>query len=147
FLIPPDLLRPYLSPLLELDLYEGKACISLVAVTMRKFRGYSPFSFGSLFRLIGCQRFLNLRTYVRFRSEPGALFLWGWLSNPFFISLPCHKIGLPCAFAEVEFDHGFGAGFLKGTVRGKSGSGTFEYHGSIDPNPLFGPCRKGSLAE
>src|SRR5262245_31965086 len=41
FLISADLMRSLIPQPLELELYDGKACISLVAVGMRNFRGHS----------------------------------------------------------------------------------------------------------
>jgi uncharacterized protein YqjF (DUF2071 family) len=147
YLISPDLLRPHLPSCLGLDLYEGKGCVSLVAGNMRKFRGSSPVSPGSVFRLIGRQSFLNLRTYVHFREEPGALFLWGWLSNPFPIALPLFKIGLPCVFANMNYDHQFETGSLQGVVNSRDNSCRFQYHASIERQVEFEPCPAGSLAE
>src|SRR5205823_2026589 len=69
FLISPELLKPHVPAPFQLDLYRGQACVSVVALTMRNFRGRSPLSLGSLFRLIETQRFLNLRTYVHYRDE------------------------------------------------------------------------------
>src|SRR5438034_274417 len=78
FIVAPELLRPFVPRPFELELYEGEACISLVAVTMGRFRPCRPVSLGWLFRPIKQQHFLNLRTYLRCGGEPGALFLWGW---------------------------------------------------------------------
>jgi len=146
FIISPALLRPQVPPELELDLYEGMGCVSVVALTMRNFRPARPISPGWLFRPIVSQRFLNLRTYVRFRGEPGALFLWGWLSNPVRLSLPFQKVGLPCSFAELEYDHQFERGSLCGSVKSKH-EGLFEYRASLDSQFRFEPCPAGSLAE
>src|SRR5262245_22751699 len=66
FVVSPEILRAHVPEPFELELYEGQACVSLVALTMRRFR---PFRRGSLaawfFRPIRQQCFLNLRTYVR----------------------------------------------------------------------------------
>jgi uncharacterized protein len=145
FLFSPDLMRSLVPPSLELDLYEGKACVSLVAVGMRNFRGRSAVSLGSLFRWIDFQRFLNLRTYVRFRDEPGALFLWGWLSNPLPIALPFFKPGLPCVFANLEYDHHLETGNVQGLV--EDHFGRFNYNATIAPANAFEPCSPGSLTE
>jgi uncharacterized protein YqjF (DUF2071 family) len=147
FVISPELLRPHIPRFLELDLYQGKACLSLVAVSMRKLRTRSPISLGSLFRLIDCQTFLNLRTYVHFHDEPGALFLWGWLSNPFPIPVPFRGIKLPCSFADLRYDHEFESGNLRGIVTSKDKSGLFQYHASLERQMEFTPSPRGSLAE
>src|SRR5262245_5702775 len=56
----------------ELDLWEGRAFLSLVAF---KLRGMRPRIGGKvsefLFRPIATQDFLNVRTYVRHNGEPG----------------------------------------------------------------------------
>src|SRR5437867_11720981 len=40
YVIRPEILRPLVPATLELELHEGKACISLVALTMRRFRPF-----------------------------------------------------------------------------------------------------------
>jgi uncharacterized protein YqjF (DUF2071 family) len=142
FSIAPELLRPHLRPPLELDLYQGQACVSLVAVTMTQFRPAAPLSFGWLFRPITRQRFLNLRTYVRHDHEPGALFLWGWLSRP--LPLPLPTFTLPCSFARLDYRHNTHTGTLSGNVN--ADSRRFRYRASFDSRSVFEPCSVGSSA-
>src|SRR2546421_10041093 len=80
FEVPPDILRPEVPPPFELELHDGAACVSLVAITMSEFRPYQRMGLAWMMRCIQEQRFLNFRTYVRCNDEPGAFFLWGWLS-------------------------------------------------------------------
>jgi uncharacterized protein YqjF (DUF2071 family) len=141
FAIAPELLHPFVLPQLELELFEGHAWLSLVAVTMRRFRPVRPLPFAWAFRLIACQQFLNVRTYVRHRDEPGALFLWGWLSWP--LPLPLPRFDLPCAFARVDYRHAHQTGILHGDV--KAGGCAFSYRATHDPNSRFEPCAPGSL--
>lgn len=143
FAIAPELLRPRVPPPLELDLYEGQASVSVVAVTMRRFRPVRPLSFAWSFGLITCQQFLNVRTYVHHRDEPGALFLWGWLSKPLHLTLP--TFDLPCSFAKIDYQHDYESGKLCGDV--KAGDCHFSYRAEIDPRNTFEPCDPGSLAE
>jgi uncharacterized protein YqjF (DUF2071 family) len=143
FAIAPELLRPFIPPPLELDLYEGQAYLSLVAVTMRRFRPRRPVPLSWAFSLISCQQFLNVRTYVYHRDEPGALFLWGWLSRP--LPLPLPTFDLPCAFAKIDYRHNYESGTLRGEVR--DGAHQFSYRARIDPQTIFEPCSPGSLAE
>jgi len=148
YLIRPELLRPHVPAQFVLDLYDNMACISVVAVTMRNFRASRSISTGWLFRPVRCERFLNLRACVHLREEHGAFILWSWLSNPLRATLPLMKLGFPCTFAEVEYDHRFETGKLQGSVKMKNSSGdALEYRGSLDSLHGFEPCRAGSLAE
>jgi uncharacterized protein YqjF (DUF2071 family) len=143
FAIAPKTLEPLILRPLELELYEGKAILSVVAVTMRRFKSTRPFPLGWVPALLTSQRFLNFRTYVRHGEEPGALFLWGWLSRP--ISLPLPTFGLPCAFANVDYRQNIRSGELRGEV--KADTGCFNYSAQFDIKNSFNPCPTGSLAE
>jgi uncharacterized protein YqjF (DUF2071 family) len=156
FEVRSEILRPLVPAPLELELHQGSACVSLVALTMRRFRPFRSGSLGGwMFKPLGQQSFLNVRTYVRWGEEPGALFLWGWLSKPFGVGLPLGRIGLPCGFCEPNYDHDYKAGRVRGLVKnGASGAlGTtrptarFEYRAAIDPGVEFTRCGPGSLAE
>ena len=145
FLVSPELLVPHIPDCLELDLYEGQACLSLVSVSMRNFHGRSPVSLGSLSALIDCQRFLNFRTYVHFNNEAGALFLWGWLSNPLPITFPHFKWGLPFSIANFDYQHRLETSTVRGKVTSRETSGGFAYQTTL--NPQIQGCPKSSLEE
>ena len=147
FLIAPELLEPHVPRPLQLELFEGEACVSLVAVTLRNFRPRRWVTPAQLFRLIAQQRFLNLRTYVRVGNEPGALFLWGWLSRPFAAPLPSEFLGLPYAFASFDYDHQVQSGPLRGVVSAGNPQASLAYLATCSPAASFEPCRPGSLAE
>jgi uncharacterized protein YqjF (DUF2071 family) len=117
YIIDPDIIRAVVPREFDLDLYEGKACVSLVRVIMRNYRRApkAPL-WGNIFGAIKEQRFLNLRTYVRHQGEPGAFFLWGWLSRPLALPLPDEPIGLTCALAK----------FQEGCITAKNGSFTYN---------------------
>src|SRR2546427_9994900 len=147
FIVAPELLRRFVPRPFELELYESEACISLVHVTMRRFRPCRPVSLGWLFRPITQQRFLNLRTYVHSGSEPGALFLWGWLSQPFPLRLPSAILGLPYSFASLDYEHDAELSVLHGAVSARNATESFAYRAAIAPHPPLAPCSPGSLAE
>jgi len=143
FAIAPELLPPFIPPPLELDLYEGQPYLSIVAVTMRRFQPARPLPFAWAFGMMKCQKFLNVRTYVRHRDEPGALFLWGWLSKPVPVALP--TFDLPCAFASVDYEHTHESGVLRGEVN--AGGRQFSYRATINSQSTFEHCSPNSLAE
>lgn len=130
----------------ELERYEGSAWITVVALTMQRFRPRpaSPWwawALGSIRE----QRFLNVRTYVRYRDEPGLFFLWGWLSRPLFMPLPEQPGGLTCGFARLKYDHQHERGELTGSVH--AGDRRFVYRAALDRERSFDACAPGSLAE
>jgi uncharacterized protein YqjF (DUF2071 family) len=118
-----------------LDLYKGNACISLVRVIMRNYRRApgAPL-WGAPFAALKEQQFLNFRTYVRHHGEPGAFFMWGWLSRPLGLPLPDEPLGLTCAFAN----------FREGCITAKGGS--LAYKSTPAETPAF-TCRSSSIAE
>jgi uncharacterized protein YqjF (DUF2071 family) len=146
FALPADEIRPHVHPALELELHEGLACVSLAAVTMRSFRPCSRWPFAQAFRLLKEQRFLNLRTYVRAAGEPGALFLWGWLSRPKLLPAMSGFSGLPFAFGELDYQHDSRSGQIRGVVRCDGNAGSLEYSASLDQNIAPLPCATGSAA-
>jgi uncharacterized protein YqjF (DUF2071 family) len=144
FVIPPEVVRPHVPPPFELDLHDGQACISVVAVTMRHFQ---PCRFNLLAAPFCClreQRFLNLRTYVRHHGEPGALFLHGWLSRPLGLPLPSNIGGLPYTFADSRYEHIPQDGIIGGRVR--AANREFVYRAKLSNTPCV-PAEPGSIAE
>jgi uncharacterized protein YqjF (DUF2071 family) len=144
--IAPEVLRPHLPRNFQIELYDNSAWLTLVALTMRKFRPIRRWSpAGWLLRLRGEQRFLNVRTYVRHRDDSGAFFLWGWLSRPFNLPLPGQPFGLPCGFVDIRYAHRHEEGKLRGDVR--AGERHFNYAASFKGDTGFSPPKPGSLAE
>ncbi|MDF1740351.1 MAG: DUF2071 domain-containing protein [Verrucomicrobiales bacterium] len=91
----------------ELDLHEGKAYISLVAFTMRGMRpkrGGRATSW--LTAPIATHQFLNLRTYVKHRSQYGIFFMKEWLNDSLAVKLGPRTFGLPYHQAKIDYDHG-----------------------------------------
>src|SRR5258708_5631371 len=66
----------------ELDLWEGRAFVSLVAFTLRGMRPrLGGRAAALLLKPIATHEFLNVRTYVRRATVVGLFFLSSWLSN------------------------------------------------------------------
>jgi uncharacterized protein YqjF (DUF2071 family) len=131
----------------DLDLHNGKAYVSLVAFTMRRMR---PFRGGWMtewfLKPISRNDFLNFRTYVRHRGEPGIFFLTEWMNNPLSVRLGPWTFGLPYRFGELNYEHQHKTGRLTGTVRETIHGPNFQY-GATLKNDTFGPCPAGSLDE
>ena len=144
FVIPPEALRAHVPPPFELELYNGQACMSVVAVTMRNFQPCRSDPLAFPFRCIREQRFLNLWTYVRWNGEPGAFFLHGWLSRPLGSPLPSSLLALPYTFANSAYEHVPENGIIRGTVN--TANHAFAYRAAI-PGHEWQPAAPGSLAE
>ena len=129
----------------QLDLREGRAFVSLVAFTLRRMRPRLGGRIGEwLFKPIATHEFLNVRTYVRHRGEPGIYFLAEWLNNRASVHLGPRSFGLPYRFGHIEYDHARNYDSLCGTIN--AGAGRLAYEGSaIGDN--FEPCEAGSLTE
>jgi len=104
--IEPDELQrciPY-----PLDLYDGRALVSLVAFTMRGMRPRLGGSLGALLcKPIATHHFLNVRTYVRYKGEAGIYFICEWLSNRMAAWLGPRSFGLPYHFGKIEYRNDF----------------------------------------
>jgi uncharacterized protein YqjF (DUF2071 family) len=135
YVIDPKIVRPHIPPAFELDLHDGQACISLVRVIMRNYRrAPNAPRWGAIFGALREQRFLNFRTYVRHHDEPGAFFMWGWLSRPLGLPLPNAPAGLTCAFANLS----------ENRITSKDRAFAFDF----DPNEInAAPCQPGSINE
>ena len=131
----------------ELDLRDGNAYVSLVAFTMRRMR---PFRGGHLtewfLKPIANNDFLNVRTYVRHRGEPGIYFLTEWMNNPISVHLGPITFGLPYRLGEMNYQHHHEEGTLSGTIRETTNGPTLTYQTHLT-EAHFTPCPAGSLDE
>lgn len=139
FEIEPDILQgcvPY-----QLDLYHGRAFVSLVAFEMSGMRPRFGGRLGALIlKPIATHNFLNVRTYVRHHGEPGIFFLREWLANRLSVLLGPWTFGLPYRFGEIDYRNGG----LDGEIRAQEG--TLRYHAELCEGD-FATCAPGSLAE
>jgi uncharacterized protein YqjF (DUF2071 family) len=147
FQVEPDVLRRQLPESFELELFEGKAFLTLVALGMRRFRAVRLFSVAWLFRPVRTQRFLNLRTYVRCGSESGAYFFRGWLSRPYGLPVPSGLFGFPCEFASIEFGQPAVPGAAPARIHANRGKHQFVFQGKSEDNLSFQACLRGSFDE
>ncbi len=130
----------------ELDLYQGRALVSLVAFTMQDLRPYVGGKWTAwILKPIATHPFLNVRTYVRHENEPGILFLAEWLSNRLSVRLGPGTFGLPYRYGKPIYHHQHEQGELHGSV--KAQAGTLAYHATLAANTPFHHVPASSLAE
>lgn len=132
----------------ELDLWDGRAFVTLVAFTMRGMRpavdGWLGFFGALLFRPIATHRFLNVRTYVRYGSDVGIHFLAEWLSSGLAVRLGPPTFGLPYRHGRLTYRQDVGRGALEGDVVDVRTGGRLRYRGVMERGADFAPCEAGS---
>lgn len=129
----------------QLDLYEGRAFVSIVAFTLWRMRPRIGGRLSEwLFKPIASHGFLNVRTYVRQAGEPGIFFLAEWLSNPLSVWLGPRIFGLPYRLGKLDYQHADKGGEIRGTVT--SAAGCLDY-GAWTASATREPCEAGSRDE
>jgi uncharacterized protein YqjF (DUF2071 family) len=145
FEVDPEFLQraiPY-----PLDLYQGRAFVSLVAFTMEQMRPRRGGSLAArLFRPIATHDFLNVRTYVVHRGEPGIHFLAEWLTNRLAVMLGPRVFGLPYRSGQIGYDLGHPP-MLRGWVADAGNGGALAFAGSVEPAVPYTPCHADSQDE
>ena len=131
----------------DLDLWDGRAFVSVVPFTMR---GMRP-RFGGpvaawLLKPIATHPFLNVRTYVRYGSEAGIYFLAEWLSNRLSVAIGPRAFGLPYRFGRIGYNYN-DAGELSGRVEEDAGGGALVFRAKLDLTQGFCGCEPGSLCD
>lgn len=159
--VDADVLQPQVP--YDLDLRGGRAYVSLVAFVMRRMR---PRIGGRVTRWLSApvanHGFLNVRTYVKHRGEPGILFLTEWLPNRLSVFLGPRTFGLPYRRGQLDYEHNHERGELRGTVTdggrrmierdsdglpGDNHAPTMRYESHLPAATNFAPCRAGTLTE
>jgi uncharacterized protein YqjF (DUF2071 family) len=129
----------------QLDLFEGRAFVSLVAFT---FAGLRPRVGGRLtqrlFKPFGTHRFLNVRTYVRECDHTGIYFLAEWLNAPWLNLLAGPLLyGLPFRCGRLVYQNQPRNGRVSGSVEAEGRA--LGYSGTIADWPQ--PAAPGSVDE
>jgi uncharacterized protein YqjF (DUF2071 family) len=132
----------------ELDLWNGRAFVSLVAFTMRDMRPrFGGKAAALLFRPIATHDFLNVRTYVRHGNERGIHFLAEWLTSRLAVMLGPTTFGLPYHHGRINYEHDFENGILSGRVVDVKNGAELRYQGKLNEPITFQMCAGGSLDE
>jgi uncharacterized protein YqjF (DUF2071 family) len=138
--VDPEVLQPHVP--FPLDLYEGWAYVSLVAFTMNRMRPNRGGAFTEhLFRPIATHQFLNIRTYVKVKGEPGIQFLAEILNNKWSIPLGPVAYSLPYRLGKIAYRRD--ADVVEGSIRAEKGG--IRYRGKAH-GPEF-VAEEGSLNE
>jgi uncharacterized protein YqjF (DUF2071 family) len=129
----------------QVDLYDGRAFVSLVAFTLSRMRPRIGGRLGAwLFQPIATHEFLNVRTYVRHGGETGIYFLAEWLSNPLSVRLGPRIFGLPYRLGTLTYRQAADGCTLHGSVGAREGQ--FVYEGKIRGTD-FAPSEADSPTE
>lgn len=130
-----------------LDLHEGRAYVSLVAFTMCSMRPWWGGRLAAwLFRPIATHGFLNVRTYVKVKGEPGIFFLTEFLDNALSLRLGPTLFGLPYHLARLDYRHDWHRGEVSGRVTDPVTGAAFSYRGLVDADDAaYVPAPAGTL--
>jgi len=130
FEVEPDALQSEIP--FALDVWQGRAFVSLVAFTMERLRPRTGGRLGELaFRPIANTRFLNVRTYVRHRGEAGIYFMAEFLSNRWFVPLGRPSFGLPYRCGDLIYRHDRARGVVEGTVKDPRSQCVLSYRAGL----------------
>jgi uncharacterized protein YqjF (DUF2071 family) len=131
-----------------LELWNGRAFVSLVAFTFQRLR---PRRFerlgGWLFKPVASHDFLNFRTYVHHNGEPGIHFVAEWLSSRLASKLGPSTFGLPYRYSRIRYDHDDAAGRFGGEVSDGAGGTILRYRGCAREREKPCACARHSLEE
>lgn len=131
-----------------LDLYHGRAFVSVVAFTMQ---GMCPHFGGKwtarLFQPIASHDFLNVRTYVVHDGEPGIHFLTEWLNSRLALLLGPSTFGLPYRYGRINYDFRQSRGVLQGRVVDAHHRTALAFRGNLAAPARCLPAEAGSLTE
>ena len=145
FKIDPAILAPYVP--FELDLFEGKAYVTLVG--FRTSRMYVN-RLGEWTRWIhypiSHHSFLNVRTYVKHRGEPGIYFIKEYVNSLPAVPAGRMTYGLPYSYADVSFDHKDPAEGVLGEVKCDR-TKCLRYYCEADSREEARPCAPDTVEE
>lgn len=130
----------------ELDLFDGKAYLSLVAFRQMRLRPATGGRLGEvLSQPLSDHEFLNLRTYVRVGHTRGIYFISEWIPNRLASLIGPAMYGLPYRLGKLRYFCDAKSGVARGTVSaGKLGA---AYEGTADASAEWGSANPGSLDE
>jgi uncharacterized protein YqjF (DUF2071 family) len=131
-----------------LDLYEGKAYVSLVAFSLKRLRpGYGGKLTEVISSLVANHEYLNVRTYVRHGDERGIYFIDEWLSKRLCVAIGKAIYGLPYRYGDLRYQNDYKEAALSGFVSPSDLEGEVRYTAEIDPQSEFNYFQSNTLGE
>lgn len=131
-----------------LDLYHGRAFVSLVAFSMEGMRPRLGGRLAArLFRPIATHEFLNVRTYVVHDGEPGIHFLAEWLNSRPAVMLGPKTFGLPYRYGRITYDFHQSRGVLQGRVVDAHNHTALAFYRNLSVPARCLPAEADSLTE
>ena len=133
---------------LRLDLWQGRAFVSLTVFTMRGLRPAGSGAWGSrLFRPFTNKDVLNVRTYVRHDGEPGIHFLAEWLNSQLAAKLAPIMLSQPYRHGQITYQRNLQGDALHGQVTDPRTGNKLAYEACLPERPTLQPCPVGTFDE
>lgn len=130
----------------ELDLFEGRAYVSVIAFHLKNMRPkWGGLLTAWMMRPVGTHELLNIRAYVRHRGEPGIYFLAEYLPNRISLQFGPRLCGLPYRWARLHYKHRHEQGEIEGNATDRIRH--FSYKGMLENKFEFRPCDGGTSDE
>lgn len=127
-----------------LDLFDGRAFVSIVAFTLREMRPRIGGKFSELlFKPVATHHFFNVRTYVCHHDEVAIYFMAEWLQNRLSLAVGPITFGLPYRYGKLRYANVPNRAEFHGCVSARQGA--FEYR-AVAPDGLR-VCEPNSPAE
>lgn len=121
-----------------LELWAGRAYVSLVAFTMRNIRLSHGGRFSEwLFKPIADHPLFNVRTYVRHKGQSGIYFMTEYLESRISRIAGALLYGLPFRLASLDYLHDVDLGHLRGAVTARN-SRALKYDARIKTQDAVG---------
>jgi uncharacterized protein YqjF (DUF2071 family) len=132
----------------QLDFYEGKAYVSLVAFTLKQFRFSKWEGLTQLMmKPIATHKYFNVRTYVKQGEAKGIYFIKEWISNSLCAAIGSHMYELPCQYGKLHYQCNDETKELVGHILPGDVAGQYQYQFTIPERDKLTHVEKNSLDE
>ena len=131
----------------ELDLFEGEAYVSLVGFRTTRMYVNRMGEWTRWFHFpVSHHSFLNVRTYIKHRGEPGIYFLKEYVNSLPAVPVGRWTYGLPYNYATISFDHNDPGEGLLGEVE-RAEEVYLRYYCDARPGAAARECEPDTVEE